>query len=77
MATTTQFVRCAGLRDRPARSLEHRTTVQVLRTTAQRIQVLQAEIDALGGQLTRLVDAIAPWLADLPGVDRSPQRRFW
>jgi len=68
MATTTQITRCAGLRDRPARSLEHRTTIRVLRITAQRIQQLHAEIDELGSQLTTLVDAIAPWLVDLPGV---------
>jgi transposase len=68
MATTTQITRCAGLRDRPARSLEHRTTIRVLRITAQRIQQLHVEIDELGGQLTTLVDAIAPWLVELPGV---------
>jgi transposase len=40
----------------------------VLRITAQPIQQLHAEVDELGGQLTRLVDAAAPWLVDLPGV---------
>jgi transposase len=34
VATTAQIGRCAGLRDRPAKSLEHRMTVRVLRTTA-------------------------------------------
>jgi transposase len=29
---------------------------------------LQAEIDELTTQLTNLVDAIAPWLTDLPGI---------
>jgi transposase len=43
MTTSVQITRCAGLRDRPARTLEHRMTVRVLRTTAQRIQHLQAE----------------------------------
>ena len=32
--TSVQITRCAGLRDRPARPLEHRMTVRVLRTTA-------------------------------------------
>lgn len=68
MTTSVQITRCAGLRDRPARTLEHRMTVRVLRTTAQRIQHLQAEIDELGAELARLVDAVAPWLVDLPGV---------
>jgi transposase len=67
-ATTTQITRCAGLRDRPARSLEHRTTIRVLRITAQPIQQLHAEIHELGSQLTTLVDATAPWRVDLPGV---------
>jgi transposase len=68
LTTRAQIARCAGLRDRPARSPEHRMTVRVLCTTAQRIQHLQAEIDELTGQLTTLVDAVAPWLTDLPGV---------
>jgi transposase len=68
VATTAQIGRCAGLRDRPAKSLEHRMTVRVLRTTAQRIQVLHAEIDELTAALDTLVGSIAPWLVELPGV---------
>jgi hypothetical protein len=34
LSTTAQITRCAGLRDRPARSLAHRMTVRVLHTTA-------------------------------------------
>ena len=67
MTTSVQITRCVGLRDRPARTLAHRMTVRVLRTTAQRIQYLQAEIDELGAELATLVDAVAPWLVDLPG----------
>ena len=40
-------------------------TVRALRSTAQRIQRLAAE---LGAELERLVAAIAPWLLELPGV---------
>ena len=68
LSTTAQITRCAGMRDRPARSLAHRMTVRVLHTTAQRIGYLQAEIDELGDRLAPLVDAIAPWLVDLPGI---------
>jgi transposase len=68
VATTAQIGRCAGLRDRPAKSLEHRMTVRVLRTTAQRIQVLHAEIAQLTAALDTLVGSIAPWLVELPGV---------
>jgi transposase len=56
------------LRDRPARSLEHRMTVRALRSTAHRIQLLAVEAAGLRAELERLVAAIAPWLLELPGV---------
>jgi transposase len=40
LATRRQIARCATLRDRPARSLEHRMTVRALRSTARRILIL-------------------------------------
>ena len=63
-----QIARCAALRDRPARSLEHRMTVRALRSTAHRIQLLAAEAAELRAELERLVAAVAPWLLELPGV---------
>jgi transposase len=68
LATRRQVARCASLRDRPARSLEHRMTVRALRSTAQRIQHLAAEAAGLRAELERLVAAVAPWLLELPGV---------
>jgi transposase len=68
LATKRQITRCASLRDRPARSLEHRMTVRALRLTARRIQLLAAEAAALWVELERLVAAVAPWLLELPGV---------
>jgi transposase len=68
LGTNQQVRRCAGLRERPTRSLEHRMTVRALRSTAQRIQLLAAEAAELGAELERLVAAIAPWLLELPGV---------
>jgi transposase len=68
LATKRQVRRCALLRDRPARPLEHRMTVRALRTTARRIQRLAAEAAELGAELERLVAAVAPWLLELPGV---------
>jgi transposase len=68
LATKRQITRCARLRDRPARSLEHRMTVRALRSTAQRIQLLAAEAAGLRAELERLVAAVAPWLLELPGV---------
>jgi transposase len=67
-STNSQVAYCAALRDRPGRSLEHRMTVRVLRSTARRIQALAAEAAELEGELGRLVAAVAPWLLELPGV---------
>jgi transposase len=66
--TSRQVAYCAGLRERPARSLEHRATIRVLRATAQRIQFLAAEAEQLQAELTVLVRAAAPWLLEVPGV---------
>ena len=68
LVTKRQVTRCALLRDRPARSLEHRMTVRVLRSTAQRVQALAAEADELEVEITRLVRAAAPWLLELSGM---------
>jgi transposase len=63
-----QVAYCAVLRDRPARSLEHRMTVRALRSTAQRVQVLAAEASDLEGEIGRLVRAVAAVVLELPGV---------
>jgi transposase len=68
LATRRQIARCARLRDRPFRSLEHRMTVRALRSTAQRIQLLAVAAAGLRADLERLVAAVAPWLLELPGV---------
>jgi transposase len=66
--TSRQVAYCAGLRERPTRSLEHQATVRALRATAQRIQFLQVEADQLQAEPTVLVRAAAPWLLEVPGV---------
>ena len=68
LTTSHQIARCARLRSRHSRSLEHRRTVRALRSTTQRIQRLAAESAGLRAELERLVAAIAPWLLELPGV---------
>jgi transposase len=68
LATKRQIGRCALLRDRPTRSLEHRMTVRALRSTAHRIQLLASEATQLLVELERLVAAVVPWLVELPGV---------
>jgi transposase len=67
-STIGQVRYCAALRDRPARSLEHRMTVRVLRCTAQRVQALTAEAAELQVEIDKLVRAAAPWLLELPGI---------
>jgi transposase len=68
LGTKQQVRRCARLRDRPTRSLEHRMTVRALRSTARRIQLLATEAAGLRAELERLVAATAPWLLELAGV---------
>lgn len=63
-----QVTRCAGLRDRPQLSAEHRMTIRALRSTAQRIRHLQAEAHELENELLQLVRQQAPELLDLLGV---------
>ncbi|MEU6603380.1 IS110 family transposase [Streptomyces flaveolus] len=53
---------------RPARDIEHRMTARVMRSTAQRIQILQAEVKALENEILALVRQQAPELLDLLGV---------
>jgi transposase len=77
LGTKRQIARCAVLRERPTRSLEHRMTVRALRSTAQRIQLLAAEAADLRAELDRLVAAIAPWLVELAGLGRSVPPRCW
>ena len=77
LATKRQVVRCARLRARPARSLEHRMTVRALRSTAQRIRVLAKEAAELQVEIGRLVAAVAPWLLELAGVGPISAAQSW
>lgn len=64
----TQISYCAALRPRPSRDIEHRTTVRVLRSTAQRILTLRQEADELEAEIQPLVATMRPELLRLPGV---------
>ncbi|MGW4518957.1 IS110 family transposase [Streptomyces sp. NPDC004393] len=68
LSRSQQVTRCAGLRDRPALSAEHRMTIRALRSTAQRIRHLQAEARELENELLQLVRQQAPELLALLGV---------
>ncbi|MFE9045976.1 IS110 family transposase [Streptomyces sp. NPDC007818] len=63
-----QVTHCAQLRDRPTQDLEHRMTARALRSTAQRIQSLQAEAKDLEKGILTLVREAAPELLGLLGV---------
>lgn len=63
-----QITRCAGLRDRPTLSAEHRMTIRALRSTAQRIWHLQAEARELENELLQLARQQAPELLELLGI---------
>ncbi|MFI8392189.1 IS110 family transposase [Streptomyces sp. NPDC085540] len=63
-----QVSHCAQLRDRPAQDLEHRMTARALRSTAQRIQNLQAEAKDLEREILTLVRQMAPKLLSLLGI---------
>ncbi|MEV8530270.1 IS110 family transposase [Streptomyces sp. NPDC052000] len=63
-----QVTYCAQIRDRPAQDLEHRMTARALRSTAQRIQALQAEAKDLEKDILSLVKGVAPEHLGLLGV---------
>jgi transposase len=77
LTTKRQVTRCALLRDRPTRSLEHRMTVRALRSTAQRIRLLAAEAAELRAELERLVAGSHPGCWSCPGWGRSAPPRSW
>jgi transposase len=68
LTTDRQVAVCADLAQAPTMPVEQRMTIRALRSTARRIQHLQAEAHELEADLHRLVRARAPWLLELPGV---------
>jgi transposase len=68
MSSKAQISHCAKLRERPSQNLEHRMTIQALRSTAQRIQTLRAEAKTLEEEITALVNDVRPDLMEQIGV---------
>lgn len=66
--TLHQVDQCARLRVRPEHSLEHRGTIRALRTTARRVQFLEAEANELELNLRELVETCCPTLLQLHGI---------
>ncbi|WP_433470162.1 transposase [Spirillospora sp. CA-128828] len=59
----------ARLRAQPAQTIEHRMTGQAPRSTAIRVQALRAAAVDLEAEIADLVEAMAPELLQLVGVD--------
>jgi hypothetical protein len=72
-----QVTHCAQLRDRPAQDLEHRMTARALRSTAQRIQSLQAEAKDLEKEILTLVRRPPQNSSACSASGRSPLLRSW
>jgi transposase len=66
--TAAQVRCCARLRVHASHSLEHQVTVQAMRATAPRIQLLEAEAAQHQAELDRLVAKIAPFLLAELGI---------
>jgi hypothetical protein len=77
VATKGQIDRCVGLRDRPARPLEHRMTVCALRTTAGRIRASKPRSTSSPLRSTRLPPPSRPGWSNCPALGRSPPPRSW
>lgn len=60
--------RCARLRTGPGQSVEHRSTVIALRSTARRALACEAEAADLESALEAIVERVAPWLLAQPGI---------
>lgn len=66
--TSGQLRRCARMRTRLSQSVEQRSTVIALRSTAQRAIALETEAATLEAELAQLVRNAAPTLLEEPGV---------
>ena len=68
LRTSDQLRRCARMRIRFNQSIEQRSTVLALRSTAQRALALETEAATLEAELGQLVINAAPALLNEPGV---------
>jgi transposase len=67
--TTDELLgRCARLRTGPSQSVEHRSTITALRSTARRALACEAEAADLESGLELIVERVAPGLLGEPGV---------
>lgn len=74
--TDQQLDRCSRLRTLPSHSIEHRVTVQAIRSVARRALFLEAEAAEYETELERLVTTACPQLLQLPGVGAITGAQF-
>lgn len=75
-STDQQLDRCSRLRTLPTHSVEHRATVQAIRSVARRGLFLEAEAAEQETELELLVLGACPQLLDLPGVGAITGAQF-
>ena len=68
LTTDKLLERCARLRTGPSQSVEHRSTIMALRSTARRALACEAEAGDLESALELIVERVAPELLAEPGV---------
>jgi len=68
LSTDDLLERCARLRTGPSQSIEHRSTIAALRSTARRALACEAEAGDLESGLELIVTRVAPELLAEPGV---------
>ncbi len=68
LTTDELLERCARLRTGPSQTVEHRTTITALRSTARRALACEAEAGDLELALELIVQRVAPELLAEPGV---------
>ena len=71
LRTSEQIARCTRMRTTLSQSVEQRSTIISLRSTARRALALEAEAAALEAELEQLIRAVAPALLDEPRRGRD------
>ncbi len=77
LSTARQVATCAKFRDRPRGAVHEQATRAVMRALAQRVQVLDAEIEAHDRALRELIDHAAPQLIAERGIGYITAAEFY
>jgi len=77
LRTAGQVAACAKFRDRPHGAVHERATRAAMRSLAQRIELLDAEIDAHDRALRELLDQAAPQLVAERGIGYITAAQFF